>query len=85
MPLLWMEVYWMTWAKRKYIAWYQWKVSEEKLHMHARATCAPGKLVEIFAQHDNEEANHLRLLIYRAGEFEEQSGCSNKIVPINAL
>ena len=49
--------------------------------MHARATCAPGKLVEIFAQHDNEEANHLRLLIYRAGEFEEQSGCSNKIVP----
>ena len=53
--------------------------------MHARATGASGKLVEIFAQHDNEEANHLRLLIYRAGEFEEQSGCSNKIVPINAL
>ena len=36
MPLLWMVVFWMTWAKRKYIAWYQWKVSEEKLHMHAR-------------------------------------------------
>ena len=53
--------------------------------MHARATGASGKLVEIFAQHDNEEANHLRLPIYRAGEFEEQSGCSNKIVPINAL
>ena len=53
--------------------------------MYARATCAPGKLVEIFAQHDNEEANHLRLLIYRAGEFEEQSGCSNKLIPIIAL
>ena len=56
--------------------------------MHARATCASGKLVEIFAQHDNEEANpvgHLKLLIYRAGEFEEQSGCSNKLNPIIAL
>ena len=53
--------------------------------MYARATCASGKLVEIFAQHDNEEANHLRLLIYRAGEFEEQSGCSNKLIPIIAL
>ena len=52
-----MVVFWMTWAKWKYIAWYQWKVSEEKLHMHARATGASGKLVEIFAQHDNEEAN----------------------------
>ena len=82
-----MEVYWMTWAKRKYIAWYQLKVSEEKLHMHARATCASGKHVEIFAEHDNEEANPLIFkwendrslpLIYRAGEFEDQSDCSNK-------
>ena len=50
--------------------------------MYARATCASGKQIEIFAQHDNEEANPLRFklendrsfpLIYRAGEFEEQS------------
>ena len=27
--------------------------------MHARATYASGKNVEIFAQHDNEEANPL--------------------------
>ena len=27
--------------------------------MHARATYASGKHVEIFAQHDNEEANPL--------------------------
>ena len=94
MILPWMEVYWMTWAKPKYIAWYQWKVSEEKLLMHVRATCASGKLVEIFVQFDNEEAYPLRFkwendrsfpLINRAGEFEEQNDCSNKIVPINAL
>ena len=62
--------------------------------MHARATYASGKHVEICAQHDNEEANPLifkwendRLfpLIYRAGEFEKQSDCSNKIVSITAL
>ena len=62
--------------------------------MHARATYASGKHVEIFAQHDNEEANPLifkwendRLfpLIYRAGDFEKQSDCSNKIVSITAL
>ena len=82
-----MEVCWMTWAKRKYIALYQLKVSEGKLHMHPRATCVSGKHVEIFAQHDNEEANPLIFkwendrslpLIYRAGEFEDQSDCSNK-------
>ena len=51
-----MEVYWITWTKRDCIVWYQWKVSkvsEEKLHA-ARATCASGKQIEIFAQHDNE-------------------------------
>ena len=28
--------------------------------MHARATCPSGKQIEIFAQHDHEEANPLR-------------------------
>ena len=64
------------------------------MHMHARATYASGKHVEIFAQHDNEEANPLIFnwendrsfpLIYRAGEIEKQSDCSNKIVSIIAL